>query len=199
MWDIKKIPRPVLVALVLIGGALFIILSDPPKDVCDAQLEIFMSSQKGRISSFSGRVPSLWARTASLCQKSQTLGGCAEFHESVRLAIRDLRNAPPECNLRLITNESISKVLTNSLELMVRSAWGSQTPELGPSTFGWMGMREFFLFCEVKTFVQRILLDEEWEAFVRRIVWSLPKAKDLSFEEAFVRSLFSLRCEAVRP
>lgn len=191
----KKIPPPVLVFVVLVGAALFMMFNEPPKDACDAQLEVFMSSQAGRLSSLRGRVNSLWARAAKECQDTKSYGGCSEFHETLRLAMQDLQNAPAECTNRLVTQEWLDKILTNSIVLMVKSAWGEKLPEPGPNVFGWMTPSEFSLFCRMQFYFKRGKTDEEWESFVRKTVASLPHAKELKFDESYWRSLFAVRCE----
>jgi hypothetical protein len=194
---INKIPRTTLVLLVLFLAALFIMLGDPPKDACDAQLEVFLSSQAGRLSSLRGSVNSLWMRTAKYCKETKTLGGCAEFHDTVRFALRDIKNAPAECVPRLIQQEWLQKILFDSMSLMVQMAWGEKAPEVGPNVYGWMGMSEFSVFCGVKKHVEHQLPDEEWESYVRRTISKLPDSKQFSFQEAFERSLFSLRCDSI--
>ena len=44
---LAKTSRTVIVAGALTIGILFIILNDPPRDVCDAQIERFKKSQAG--------------------------------------------------------------------------------------------------------------------------------------------------------
>lgn len=197
MDALKNIPKPLLVVLILSAAALFIMLSDPPKDACDAQIEIFLTAQAGRLSSLRGGVTSLWVRTAKYCKETKTLGGCAEFHDTVSGALREIQNAPLECVSRLVSQESVRKTLTDSMTLMVQMAWGQGVPEPGPSVYGWMGMTEFALFCNLKNTLQRVMLDEEWEAFVRKTVSKLPRSSEVTFDEGFNRSLFSLRCESV--
>ncbi len=197
MDALKNMPRPLLVLLVLSGAALFIMLGDPPKDVCDAQLEVFLSAQAGRLNSLKGRVNSLWTRTAKYCQETKTLGGCAEFHDAVRAALRDIQNAPMECVPRLVSQDWVQKTLIDSMVLMVQMAWSEGVPELGPSVYGWMGMTELALFCNLKYHVQKVMLDEEWEAFVRKTISKLPRSSEVSFEDGYIRSLFSVRCESV--
>lgn len=194
---LKKIPHPALILGVLSLAAVLIMLSDPPKNACDAQLEVFFKAQAGRINSIRGNVRGLWARTAKYCQEAKTLGGCSEFHEVVRALVKDIKNAPVECVPRLLEDEAVEKTLLDSMTLMVQMAWGEEPPEIGPSTYGWMGGGEFELFCSLTNIVQRVLSEESWEAYVRKTISRLPHSSDLKFDDAFFRSLFSVRCDAV--
>ncbi|MEY4616225.1 MAG: hypothetical protein RJB66_1185 [Pseudomonadota bacterium] len=194
---LKKIPPSILVFVVIVGASLFIMLNEPPKDVCDAQLEVLMKSQSGRLSSLRGRINSLWARAAKSCQESKSYGGCVEFHEALRLALTDIQSAPYECTDRLVTQEWLRKVLTNSMVLMIKVAWGDKVPESGPAVFGWMTPSELSVFCKIQEYVKRTMTDEEWEAFVRKTLSGLPHVSELKFEEGYWRSLFSVRCDAV--
>jgi len=194
---LNVIPKPILIAVVLIVGVLVIILSDPPKDACDAQLALFFKSQAGKISSLKGSVGSLLARTAKYCSETKSYGGCVEFHNTLRGIIKELQNVSSECSGKVIANASIQSVLKESMALMVKSAWGENIPEPGPNVYGWMGVSEFSLFCIVKRFVQEHMDGEAWESYVRSIVAKQSHASELQFNESFHRSLFSLRCEVI--
>lgn len=193
---INKIPRPLLVILILALASLFIMIGDPPKSACDAQLEVILKSQAGRLNSLRGRVNSLWVRTAKYCKETKTLGGCSEFHDTVREALRDIKSAPVECIPKLIAEDWIQKVLIDSLLLMVSIAWGENLPEIGNSTFNWMGPSELALFCDLQNNIRRSFDEENWEIFVRKTISKLPHSSELNFNEAFSRSLFSLKCES---
>jgi hypothetical protein len=198
MDTFKNIPKPVLVLLILTIAAVVILLGDPPKDACDAQLEVFSETQAGRLSSLRGTVGSLWARTAKYCNDTKTLGGCAEFYETVRFAIRDIQIATYDCVPRLLSEEWIQKTLIDSMTLMVKLAWGENVPELGPSMYGWHRPIELVVFCNLKNLIRRSLSDEEWEAYVRKTIHKLPHSSELNFNDGFGRSLFSVRCEALQ-
>jgi hypothetical protein len=194
---INSIPKSVLVPIVLLVAVFLIVLNDPPKDACDAQLSLFFKSQVGKISSLKGTVGSLLSRTARYCGQVKTYGGCVEFHETLRGVIKDLRVTSPECTAKVISNEKIQMILKDSMTLMVKSAWGEKAPEPGPNVYGWMTMSEFSLFCSVKSLVYEHSDDEVWESLVRSIISQLPQSQDLKFNDGFERSLFSLRCESI--
>ena len=194
---LKTIPKPLLVSGVLVVAAVLIMLNEPPTNVCDAQLEVFMKSQAGRLNSLRGRVNSLWVRTAKQCKETKTLGGCLEFHETVKSALVDIDHAPVECTDRLVSQDWLSKILTDSLILMVKNAWGENVPEPGPFVYGWMTPNELAIFCRLQTHLQRNMDDEDWDVFVRRTILKLPHAKELKFDDSYWRSFFSVRCEAV--
>lgn len=194
---INSIPKPILVSIVLIVGILMIVIGDPPRDACDAQLELFFKAQAGKISSMRGKVGSLLARTAKYCGDTKTYGGCAEFHNTLRGVIKELHNVTPECTSKVISNEKIQMILKESMVLMVKSAWGEKAPEPGPYVYGWMTMSEFAVFCGLKRLVYEHTDDETWEAWVRSIISKLPQANELQFNQSFERSLFSLRCESI--
>lgn len=194
---INSIPKSILVTIILIIGILMIVIGDPPRNACDAQLDLFFKAQLGKVSSMRGKVGSLLVRTAKYCGDTKTYGGCAEFHNTVRGVLRELHNVTPECTLKVITNEKIRMILKESMILMVKSAWGEKIPEPGPNVYGWMTMSEFALFCGMKRLVYEHMDDDAWETWVRSIIAKLPQAHELSFNQSFERSLFSLRCESI--
>lgn len=195
--QINKIPKPILVTVVLVVGVIAILLADPPNDVCDAQLNLFFKSQAGKISSVRGKVGSLLARTAKYCGEAKSYGGCVEFHNTLREILKDLNSISSECTAKVISNENIQMILKESMTLMVKSAWGEAPPELGPNVYGWMTMSEFAVFCGLQRRVYEYTDDEIWEAWVRSIIAKLPQSNTLLFNESFQRSLFSLRCESI--
>jgi len=194
---INLIPKPILVSLVLIIAIFLIIFNDPPKNACDAQLDIFFKYQLGKISSLRGKVGSLLSRTAKYCGDVKTYGGCVEFHETLRGIVKELHNVSPECSSKVISNEKIQMILQESMALMVKSAWGEKPPEPGPNVYGWLTMSEYTLFCGIKRMIYEHLDDEAWETLVRSIIFKLPQSNELQFNQSFERSLFSLRCEAI--
>ena len=194
---INSIPKPILVSIVLIVGILMIVIGDPPRDACDAQLELFFKAQTGKISSMRGKVGSLLARTAKYCGETKSFGGCAEFHNTLRGVIKELHNVTPECTSKVISNEKIQMILKESMVLMVKSAWGEKAPEPGPYVYGWMTMSEFAVFCGLKRLVYEHTDDETWESWVRSTISKLPQASEFQFNQSFERSLFSLRCESI--
>lgn len=197
MEILNKIPRHILVIIVLGAGALLIFLGDPPKDICDTQVDVFFQSQKGNMTSLKGAVSGFWKRSAKYCSEAKTLGGCAEFHSSVKNILRDIDITSYECIPRLLEQEGLLSTLQNSMSLMVKLAWGEAPPELGPSVYGWMSMQELGIYCRLKLYLERALGEEKWEVFARGVIKKLPQSDQLSFQESFDRSLFSVRCEAV--
>ncbi len=197
MNSLKNLPRPLIVISVLILGVILIMVTDPPKTVCDAQLDVFLQEQKGRMTSLKGNVGSLWARSAKFCKETQSSGGCLEFFNTTKQAVKDIHNAPDECIPRLLEEEWLYKSIKDSIILMVQLAWGAKIPEPGPSVFNWMTFTEFALFCDLQRTFKKPMLDDEWEVFVRGVIAKLPGSNQLTFNESFERSLFSLRCEVI--
>lgn len=194
---LQKISKIKLVLLVLSVGSLLIILADPPKDKCDAQVAVFADSQSGILSSLRGKVSPLWLRTAKYCKDTKTLGGCTEFLGLLKETLRDMENSSPECVPRLLSQDAVKNLLMDSIGLLTQMAWGEEPPELGPSVYGWMTLSEMSSFCKIQGYLERAIGQEEWEIFVRKTIAKLPKVKELSFQEAYERSFFSVRCSAI--
>ncbi len=193
----QSLPKPILILAVLLIAVAVIMMGDPPKNACDSQLEVFLASQSGKLTTLKGTVGSLWARTAKYCQQSKTLGGCSEFYQTIKVALRDLQNVSVDCAPFIVSQESVQKILQDSLNLMVKIAWGEKPPDPGPSMFGWHSRAELSLFCGLKKNILRYKVENEWENFVREVIARLPQSSSLSFEDAFGRSLFSVRCESL--
>jgi hypothetical protein len=197
MEAIKNLPKPVLAGIVFVLAAAFIMFNEPPQDACDVQAEIFAKAQAGRLLSRGGKLSSLWARTASHCKASKSVGGCADFHEVIKTALGDIKGSPVQCVSRIVSQDWMQKIITESLKLMVVVAWGEVPPEPGPPSLSWLTVGDLSLFCQLQVHAHRFLDDQHWEQFVRQTIAKLPKSTELKFNDAFGRTLFAVRCEEV--
>ena len=92
---LAQIPKFWLIVGSLTIGILFIVLSDPPKSVCDAQLDLFRKNQKdflyldpkNEVIKTTG-----FQREFERCQSTNTPGGCYELFEKTRKFLTDVES-----------------------------------------------------------------------------------------------------------
>ncbi|MCA9780719.1 MAG: hypothetical protein KC800_28550, partial [Candidatus Eremiobacteraeota bacterium] len=97
----NALPKTVFVTIVLTAGVLFIVISDPPKTVCDSQLSKFKDATKDLLTLDPIKRPlqkSTRFRTLlDSCKATNSAGGCYELFLSMKRLLKDTRNVSPEC------------------------------------------------------------------------------------------------------
>lgn len=214
---LDRIPRPVLVFLVLAVGIFLFFQIQQPHSVCDSQFDIFRESEAGRI--FPRKIKTaeraaVYPRLVNDCKIGNSPGACYELFSLLRKLIVDLKAAPQECLVPFGEKPEIRKALIEGVELIVQLAWGDRPPENSSNKFSWLEISDLSLFCQLKGLNLQIFGEGQWEKFRLRASANLPgevalpiappppvrKASEvLSPEEIWVRSLFSLRCENYAP
>ncbi len=157
--DLNRIPKPLLVALVLLAGVAIIPLLSSPHSVCQSQLENFQESQAGFIYSKTEKktkIPPRYDRAFSNCYSSNignTPGACAEYFDLLRGMLRDLQNISNECGEQVKGNERLMKAMTQSLKVFTEIAWGDPPPEENAEftlATSWLEPADLSIFCSIK-------------------------------------------------
>lgn len=195
---LQSLPKTILVAICLIGGVLFIVLIyDPPKVVCDAQLETFKLSVVGLLtpnpkqkSEKEGQLRRLYDN----CLATGTPGGCYELFFSIRKLLLEIETVSRECLPKLGRLSEVQMALIPNLELMVQIAWGSKPPQTPQQVAGWLDPSDINLFCRLKQKIEDIYGIAQVEALREKYMSSLPGANTMSRPEVWPRMLMSVNC-----
>lgn len=217
---LDKIPKPIVVAVVLILGVALFFLLKAPHSVCLNQLDNFKETQSGflfpKIVKKSVR-PAIFSRLIEACKIGNSPGACFELFAALRKMNRDLNVGSKECLATFGEVAEVREALTKGLELFTMLAWGSKPPELGVEKFGWMEPQDLALFCQMKFSYLKIFGEEELTKLRNLIYAKIPGEAELkdgggicvncesrksaievfSAEEVWARSLFSFRCDRV--
>ena len=83
---LNKIPKTILLIIVLTIGVLFIVIADPPKTVCDAQDELFTEEYKSFLLVDKERKlkTSKYQTLKNQCKIANSPGGCYELFNQMR-------------------------------------------------------------------------------------------------------------------
>ena len=126
MNDIYKLPRPLLASLLIGGGIVFILLSDPPHNFCSTQLEHFKKAQRGVLyknpKDFRKEKVGL-QRKYDVCRKESAPGSCYEYFAYLKRLLKDLRLLSPECLSQVYNTADMKKAFSAALELITALAW----------------------------------------------------------------------------
>ncbi len=196
-----SLPKGVIGVLGVVGGLLFLVMWDPPKTVCDIQLEIFRKNQNKFLYKRTKKGIDFnpeFEKFIAKCAYSNSMGGCFEFFGKLRALNRDLKAMPSECQSRMRSEGDVKKYLLMTLKFMIELAWGDRPPVSYSSRNGWFQGSEIALFCKVKDQVIRLIGKRDWELLRDGMFKELPGAAELDRGTVWNRSIMSTRCEAYR-
>lgn len=194
---LSSLPKGLLAFLVIVGGILFIVLSDPPKTVCDAQLEIFKNNQQ----SFLYKNPkskvektTKFDRLFEHCKRTNAPGGCLELFQLTKRMMDDLNAVPSECRSAAAELVEVKKGVIYLTELLVRLAWGDRPPQTYAQKMGWLDVADVSLFCQLKARYTEYYGEPSWAALREKLLKSLPGADKLSRAQVWDLSILSENC-----
>lgn len=214
---LDRIPKPILVAVVLVIGVLSLFLIQEPHSVCTNQIQVFKESQAGFI--FPKQIkkstrPPLFSRMVENCKIGNSPGSCLELFSGMRKMLRDMGASSQECFVKYADVPEVDQALKKSLDLMVRLAWGHRSPDATMEKFGWLESSDLALYCQLKRTVVSVYGEQEYERLRLQIQNKLPGEPEviedgvcmncevrktapqvLTKEDIWVKSLFSLRCD----
>ena len=199
---IASIPKPLFALIVIIVGFVVIVLNDPPRTVCDAQLDALNDTQREFLYSRSGagrttKAP-LVVELYDLCESNNSPGGCFELFQRLKKLELDLANVSVNCADELEKDSQIKGWLLKNLKLMVRIGWGDQPPAPNGKRPSWFDASDLALFCDMKKTALRLLQEEKFDEWRDGVVTALPGADHLEIDQARGRSLFATPCEFYR-
>jgi hypothetical protein len=194
---LRNAPRALVAVGAIVIGFILIVMFNPPRTVCDEQLDVFRQSQKAFLYSASNKVKkSVADELFSLCKSSNEPGGCFDLFLNLRTMAESLERMPKQCGSRVSTDDHIKKWIFKSLTLMVQIAWGEENPGVYVSRkHGWLDASDFRLYCQLKNLAVRFYGQDGFETFRESVMSSLPGAEKMSREQKWSRSIFSSPCE----
>jgi hypothetical protein len=198
---LEELPRPMLIFIVLFLGAAFFFIANPPRTICDVQVDVFRENQSGYIFPKGKKqtsISSLYKRSLSQCELGNTLGACLEYFSTLRQFTKDLGAVQRECLAEVIEVKETKEALGVGIKTLAMLAWGEEPPDLSaPNRYGWLEMAELAVYCDLKNIFIRKSGEDVWNNWTTQLIGDLPGANKIPFDDAFMRSLFSLRCESV--
>lgn len=197
-----SIPKPLLALGAIVIGFVVIVLSDPPKTVCDGQLELVRESQGDflyfRKGAGSATKPALIGELITRCKADNSPGGCFELFQRLKKMQADLVSIPGNCSETALADGNIKGGLLGSIKLMSLIAWGEKGPTSILKRSGWLDASDVALFCDLKKTATRMMGPTEFENWRNGVVAGLPGADLLEGDQPFQRSLFATPCNEYR-
>lgn len=172
-------------------------LSDPPKTVCEAQLEFFKKAQQ----SFLYKDPkSKEAKTTKFerlfehCKVTNSPGGCMELFQLTKTFLQDLDSVPEDCRSTAGGIKEVKTTINYITELMIRLAWREKLPRTYQEKFGWLEVSDISLYCKLKQKYSDFYGEASWSQFRERIMGDLPGAKQATRTQVWDFSILSENC-----
>jgi len=180
---IAKIPRPLLVFVVLFFALIFIIQQNPLSDGCDVEISNLLRSNRGIISAFKDKKNrthfSQIENLKQQCTTGNSSGSCLDYFIALKQLADSLKKFPDKCYKTLEEqNPAIIQVSLNAVKVLALLAWGDKPPESVTQRLGWLSESEIYTFCRFKNFLTSILPDEEYLKFRMQVYIEFPEKWD---------------------
>ena len=189
------------VALVILGGALiFIYFANPPKTVCDIQIEQFEKTQKEFLFPVQGAAVVRRAMVEEQmdgCLVGNTPGSCLEFFNRTSKMLQSLDLISNECQSQALESPTL-KYMWRIMKVMVQVAWGDKPPVNLYVRQGFLDASDLSIFCRLKIKTQRLFGTEQFNEQQTQMVSKLPGANKLNPRDAWEKSIFSIPCNQYR-
>jgi hypothetical protein len=199
---LAQLPKPVAAALILVVGFVLIIAMNPPKTVCDSQMELFRTAQKDFLYSekvVSGeKNPPPIKRMFDTCRNTNSPGGCFELFAGLKKLGAELESVPAQCSSEALAEAPVKEWLSKSLKLMVQIPWGERGPASVLQKNGWFDASDLALYCDLNRAASKLMGKEKFEEWRDGVLAELPKKDNEDRDSVWRRSLFSMGCGAFR-
>jgi hypothetical protein len=157
---IAKIPRPLLVFVMLAISLAFFVYNDPLKDECEVQSALFDKKTLGVLTPVRLKekkkiqFPQInyWQ---DRCKQGNSIGSCEDYFEGLRLVVKDLRDINDKCQIKYAQNNTrLVLQISQALQIMALVAWGEKPPTGVSERLGWLNEANVKTFCYLKkTFI----------------------------------------------
>jgi hypothetical protein len=199
---LASIPKPLLVVGAIIIGFVLIVANDPPRTVCDGQIDVIRESQEEflffRRGAGGATKPALISELFARCRADNSPGGCFELFQRLKKMQADLVVIPGDCSEDAMNVSNIKGGLFGSLQLMAQIAWGESGPSSVLKRNGWLDASDVALFCDLKKSGLRFMGKESFDVWRDSVVSQLPGADLLEGDQPYQRSLFAAPCSEYR-
>lgn len=155
---VQKIPKPLLVIVVLVLSIVLFVYNDPLRDECEVQTSIFEKKTQGLLTAVrkSGKVQypliNYWR---DRCKVGNSIGSCDDYFEGLRTVTKELREVKDSCQIKYFEqNENLLEQILQALQIMALVAWGEKPPPGIAERTGWLNEAQVRTFCYLKkTFI----------------------------------------------
>lgn len=172
-------------------------MSDPPRTLCDAQVEVFNE----RTALFLKKDPkkpykkeSRYQEVLKQCGFTKSAGGCFDLFNGLRSVMKEIKTVSPDCTSDLGSESDLKKAIWETLDLMVKLAWGEKPPMAPSLRNGIFDGADVSFFCDLKQVAVYLYGEGQWNQFVEKNLKALPGWETLDRNDIWSRSIMSVSC-----
>lgn len=180
---ISKIPRPILVGGIFIIALFFIVLNDPLKDGCDAEIATFKEYVKGyAINTRTQDKKTKFAEintTKNFCKDGNSAGSCGSYFAALYRLSEAFVGFDYKCMSKLVVDENFSQLesqLKEGLKILALAAWGERPPAGLAERMGWLSRNELYSFCRLKSALIEIIGEANFLKYRQSVMREFPDA-----------------------
>ncbi|MCB0378926.1 MAG: hypothetical protein KDD33_10575 [Bdellovibrionales bacterium] len=193
---LQRIPKLLLGFVVIVGVLLFLLYTDPPKTLCDIQMEGVNERLRANFYADAnrGKYNNSIKEALNLCLESNSPGGCYDLFTRYNYFEKQVRTIPTECG----PHGSVVPIqdgLQRGIKILVEIAWGGKPPESVYDKKAWLDSTDLGLYCRLKQQYIRLAGKEKWALFREALMNSLPGADKIDRKQRWEKSLFSFPCK----
>ncbi|RME14175.1 MAG: hypothetical protein D6797_09445 [Bdellovibrio sp.] len=182
-----------IASVIIVIGVFLIVILNPPKTICDAQVEKFKEAQKTFLfKKEAGKTKSV--RAVELCKHTSAPGGCYELFMKVRELFDDLDAVDEKCLENVVGIPEVKNLLWEMVHIFVKLAWIENRENRFLKRTGWFDAADLNLFCRLKRRLQLYYGSPSWEAQRENYLQEFSQSEKISRKEAWNRSLFAIDC-----
>ena len=195
--NIYSLPKKFLVPLLLAGGIAFVVLQNPPKGVCDIQMENYKTNNKVFLfpqpkASSSKKKPSFYQKALEECRQNNSPGGCYSLFSSVHRLVQSFNSVDSKCHKQLAQIKEVQTSLFSLYSLFIEISWaGGPQYELS-NPLAWLSANDVSVFCKIKNQIYYFYGESSLSQLEQKTFQSI--APDHSEEEIRKFSVLSENC-----
>ena len=183
---LQKIPKPVLVFVVLAVALGLFVYNDPLRDECGVQGEIFSKNTQEILSiSKIGKKRQFPQITywRSRCRKGNSVGACEDYFEGLRKVSHELKRVSEHCQPKLLeTNTTLVKEIVSGVQIMALAAWGEKPPAGAADRLGWLNESDIRSFCYLKRVLPTLAGEEAVPSLREKVYAEYPDSWSEKFD-----------------
>ncbi len=206
----SSIPKVVVGPLVVILMILYFIYDDPPKTVCDLQMDIFKKETQNYIYGYAKKAVKFspeYQKQLALCHQQNSPGACYDWMEGIKKTLHFSHNIPDECSaekqgfvrdLKQMTGSEdklgpYKKWMSISLYTFSQISWNDSNV-VRQGLYNWLDEEDIAVFCHLRREYLRLYGKESFTQLQNSFHGQLIKLKNKTAKEAWDRSILSYRC-----
>lgn len=176
---VAKMPRPLLVFLVLAGALGFIISQNPLSDGCEVEINNFGREVRGILTGYKTAKQKIQFAQLSYareqCKVGNSQGSCEDYFKGVKRVADATRVVSPKCYIKLKEEyKDLTNALAMGIRIMALAAWGEKPPEGIGQRMGWLTEGDIYGFCRAKNGLVQLTSLEEYKVLRASVYREFP-------------------------